>query len=357
LPPYHPIASVTLRAETAGLTIPMLRFLGGVLLTAIAAAVISGWYLWRDLHRVAEPPPLGTVVSIAPGASLRSVAAQLQRVGLVRYPVTFIAWARYQGSDRSVRSGTYRLERPVSPVELLKLLQKGPSVALQWVTIPEGYTAAQVALVLEEKGFGGRDLFRCIMEDPAFLAQLDLPGSGIEGYLFPDTYAFHWTMKPQEILRTMVQRFRRESHALDEKRTRAGLTEAEMVTLASVIEKETGRAEERPMIAGVFDNRLRRGMLWQSDPTVIYGLANFDGNRTRAELDDPSPYNTYRHKGLPPGPIANPGGAALEAALAPAKTSALYFVSRNDGSHEFSSSLAQHNRAVWRYQKRGRRRK
>jgi UPF0755 protein len=328
----------------------MLRFLGGVLIVATAGAVVAGWYLWRDLHTVVQPPP-GTVVAIAPGASFRSVATQLSRAGLLRYPVTFIAWARYQGSDRSVRSGTYRIERPVSPIGLLALLEKGPFLESQWVTIPEGQTAEQVADALEEKGFGGRDVFRCIMEDPAFLAALDLPGSGIEGYLFPDTYAFQWSTEPERILRTMVRRFRRVSRDLVETRIQAGMTEAQMVTLASIIEKETGKAGERKMIAGVFHNRLRLGMPLQSDPTVIYGLANFDGNLTRAHLDDPSPYNTYRYKGLPPGPIANPGRAALEAAIAPTDTPALYFVSRNDGSHVFSKSLVQHNRAVRRYQK------
>jgi UPF0755 protein len=276
----------------------------------------------------------------------------LHRVGLLRHPVLFIAWARYKGGDRAVRSGIYRIDRPVSPVELLELFLTGPAVEPQWVTIPEGYTAAQVVRVLESKGLGGRDVFECLMADPALLTELNLPGSGFEGYLFPDTYAFEWTTTPAGILRAMVRRFRQVAGELAGERMRTGLTEVQMVTLASVIEKETGKAEERSLISGVFHNRLRVGMPLQSDPTVIYGLATFDGNLTREHLHDPSPYNTYQHAGLPPGPIANPGKAALAAAVRPTVTSARFFVSRNDGSHEFSTSLAEHNRAVRRYQER-----
>src|SRR5262249_50932375 len=152
----------------------------------------------------------------------------------------------------------------------------------------------------------------------------------------PDTYAFPWSTEPADIIRAMVARFREQTQSLTTRRVAAGLTELEMVTLASVIEKETGRIDERPLISGVFHNRLRLGMPLQSDPTVIYGLQRFKGRLTRAHLQSTSRYNTYQHQGLPPGPIANPGRAALEAAVTPARTEALYFVSRNDGSHEFS---------------------
>ncbi|MFN8640304.1 MAG: endolytic transglycosylase MltG [Candidatus Binatia bacterium] len=169
-------------------------------------------------------------------------------------------------------------------------------------------------------------------------------------YLFPDTYAFDAGTAPADIVRAMVQRFRAESADLSARREIAGLSEAEMVTLASVIEKETGQANERPLISGVFHNRLRLGMPLQSDPTVLYGRGGGRGALSRADLASAQPYNTYVHRGLPPGPIANPGRAALEAAVAPAPTAALYFVSRNDGSHAFSETLEAHNRAVRPYQ-------
>jgi UPF0755 protein len=329
----------------------MMRVLGIVFLVLIAAVAVCSWYAWQDLHTPVERAP-GTVFSLAPGESFRSIAVQLHGLGLLRHPLLFIAWARYTGGDRAVRDGTYRVDRALSPVQLLDVLLSGPAHELQWVTIPEGYSAAQVAQVLESKGLGGRDVFECLMADPRLLRELNLPGSGFEGYLFPDTYAFERVTPPAGILRTMVRRLRQVADELAGERRRAGLTEVQMVTLASVIEKETGKADERFLISGVFHNRLRLGMPLQSDPTVIYGLTDFNGNLTREHLRDSSPYNTYQHAGLPPGPIANAGKAALEAAVKPAATSARYFVSRNDGSHEFSSSLEEHNRAVHRYQTR-----
>jgi UPF0755 protein len=292
------------------------------------------------------------VVSVQRGAAFRTVAQQLHRAGILRYPVLLAAWAQFVGADRRVRSGEYRVAEAVSPLELLELLQS-PSRALRWVTIPEGVNADQIADLLEQNEFGGRDVFLAAMRDPSVLSQHDLPSSGVEGYLFPDTYAWEWAMEPDEIVAAMLRRFRQESLDLREQRIAAGLTEHEMVTLASVIERETGKVDERPLISGVFHNRLRIGMPLQSDPTVLYSVGKAAGRLRRADLENSSPYNTYVHRGLPPGPIASPGGAALRAAIAPEKTSALYFVSRNDGSHQFSDSLPEHNRAVNRYQRGG----
>lgn len=329
----------------------MLRALILVALFVLLAGALAAAYAWRDLHTPVPVGAAGVTVTVPAGSSLRAVARQLQRAGLLRHPLLFVAWARYQGLDHSVRAGEYRVEEALSPVELLDRLLS-PGQAVRWVTVPEGYTAAQLAILLEQRGFGGRDVFRCAMSDPGLLLELELPPTGVEGYLFPDTYAFTWEMEPEAILRAMVLRFRRQAAALRDRMAASGMNEASMVILASIIEKETGRADERPLISGVFRNRLRIGMPLQSDPTVIYGLAEFDGNLARADLADPSPYNTYAHRGLPPGPIANPGAAALAAALDPAPTDALYFVSRNDGSHEFSASLAEHNRAVRQFQRR-----
>lgn len=322
-----------------------------VLSVGIAVAAGAAWYGWRALNTPVRPPGGEIVVSIQPGASFRSVAQQLHRAGILRHPVLLVAWAQFIGADRSVRSGEYRVDNAVSPCQLLEMLQS-PSRALRWVTIPEGFTADQIADLLEQKKFGGRDVFVAAMRDPSLLSELDLPASGVEGYLFPDTYAWEWATEPEEIVRAMLRRFRQESARLREQRIAAGLTEHEMVTLASVIERETAKEEERPLISGVFHNRLRIGMPLQSDPTVLYSLGRTSGRLRRSDLENPSPYNTYVRRGLPPGPIANPGRAALRAAIAPEETAALYFVSRNDGSHQFSDSLAEHNRAVNRYQRR-----
>lgn len=327
----------------------LLRATGVLLLLGLAAAGGGAWWSWRVLHTPVPPASPGTVVIVPPGESFRAVANRLHDAGVLAQPWLLRAYARLAGGDRSVRSGEFRFTAPISPVDLLALLQS-PSDAGRQVTIPEGLTAEQIATLLEERGYGGRDAFRCAMEDPQLLLEFALPGTGVEGFLFPDTYAFDFTTPPVEIIRTMLQHFRTQSAALAAQREAAGMSEVAMVTLASVIERETGQPAERPLISGVFHNRLRLGMPLQSDPTVLYGRRDDRGPITRGDLATAHPYNTYVRRGLPHGPIANPGRAALEAAVAPARTSALYFVSRNDGSHVFSDTLEAHNRAVRRYQ-------
>jgi UPF0755 protein len=220
--------------------------------------------------------------------------------------------------------------------------------------VPEGLTVREVGALLAARGLASVDEVRCLASDPEFLLAAGVPGPQLEGFLFPDTYRFAPTAGPSEILETMVRRFHERFDAERWRRTaERALSINQVVTLASIIEKETGKAAERPLIAAVFTNRLRIGMPLQSDPTVIYGIPDFGGDLTRADLTRFSPYNTYVVGGLPPGPIANPGLASIDAALAPADSGALYFVSRNDGSHEFSTTLAEHNRAVARYQRGG----
>jgi UPF0755 protein len=324
------------------------RALGVALVVGALLAAAGGWWAWRALHSAGPGGP-GLVVFVPPGEPFGAVATRLARAGIVQQPLLLRVYARLTGLDRRVRSGEYHFERALTPVEVLAVLQ-GAADGQRSITIPEGLTAAQIAALLEEQGYGGRDLFGDVMTDPALLLEYALPASGVEGFLFPDTYAFELTTPPGDIVRALLNRYRQQTADLAARREAARLSELEMVTLASVIEKETGQAAERPLISGVFHNRLRLGMPLQSDPTVLYGRPAADGPITRADLADPNPYNTYVHRGLPPGPIANPGRAALEAALAPESTTALYFVSRNDGSHAFSATLDEHNRAVRRYQ-------
>jgi UPF0755 protein len=306
------------------------------------------WF-WRDLNTVLSPPSGGAIVSVAPGESFRSTASRLQAAGVLRHGWVLRWWARWHGLDHLVRAGDYRFEAPRSPLQVLALLR---SAAASWhrVTIPEGSTFNQVASLLAAAGFGGADQFLCLAHDADILAGLDVPASGVEGYLFPDTYVFAWSTPTERILTAMVERFREQSRSLQQQRRAAGMSEEEMVILASLIEKETGAAAERPVISAVFHNRLQIGMPLQSDPTAVYGR-DVTGAPTAADLQVDSPYNTYRHLGLPPGPICNPGRAALEAAVAPAQVQYLYFVARKDGTHEFSRTLEEHNRAVTRFQR------
>ena len=220
------------------------------------------------------------------------------------------------------------------------------------MTIPEGYTFRQIVTLLAEKGLGSPESFFCLNTDPNFLEKWGLPPQGMEGYLFPDTYYFSRFASAEELLDQMISRFysifKPEMYRQADS---ADFSVHEVVTLASLIEKETGTAPERSLVSAVFHNRLKKGIPLQCDPTVIYGIENFDGNLTRQHLRTLTPYNTYLIQGLPLGPIANPGLNSLLAALQPAHENYLYFVAKGDGSHQFSSDLNSHNRAVQQYQK------
>ncbi|MGD8387906.1 MAG: endolytic transglycosylase MltG [Desulfobacteraceae bacterium] len=290
------------------------------------------------------------------GWSLKDATAELERRHIIRNRSFFRLWARIQGAGRSIRAGEYRIGPHMTPVQILDMLTKG-AVITHGVTVPEGYTAEQIGVLLEQRGWGTRSDFMALFSDRAFLEAQGLPGPTLEGYLYPDTYQFARGISARRIAETMIKRFRQVFEPLRSQAAIKGLSLRDVVTLASIVEKETGRADERPLIASVFLNRLKRGMRLESDPTVIYGIEAFDGNLTRKDLRTKTPYNTYRIRGLPPGPIANPGEAALRSVLYPADTDYLFFVSRNDGSHQFSKTLAEHNRAVRKFQKQGARRR
>ncbi len=322
-----------------------------LLLLAGGTLCYAAWYFHGWLERPVRAEKVPVVVVVPQGATFRQVVDRLAAAGVVTEPLLMRGWARYTAADRAVRSGEFLFDAALTPPQVLEKLRGSESFARR-VTIPEGLSARQIRELFEAVGLGGRDVYECVMGDPALLAEYALPSTGIEGYLFPDTYDFEPGTPPRLVVRRMLDRFRRVSTQLFAKRAAAGMSEAEMVILASVVEKETGADGERGRVAGVFHNRMRKGMLLQTDPTVIYGR---DGEWrkpiTRSDLKNPHPYNTYVHAGLPPGPIANPGRAALDAAVDPQNTDALFFVSRNDGTHVFSRTLGEHNRAVRKYQR------
>ncbi|MFZ5861638.1 MAG: endolytic transglycosylase MltG [Nitrospirota bacterium] len=292
---------------------------------------------------------------IAERESLASVAARLARDGVIHNRFEFVLLGRVTGRDRRLQAGEYALQPSMRPLEILDHFWRG-TVVLHPVTIPEGYTVRQIADAFGAAGIGDPDALLGLAESPEFARELGVEAPTLEGYLFPDTYALPRRIASADILRRMVERFREVYQA--EWASRAadmGLTQHQVVTLASIIEKETGAGHERPTISAVFHNRLRMRMPLQSDPTVIYPIKNFDGNLRKVDLIRDTPYNTYRRRGLPPGPIANPGRDALEAALYPAGVDYLFFVARNDGTHQFSRTLREHNRAVNEFQRRGRR--
>ena len=320
-----------------------------VVRTALAIAVLAAAAALAFLLAVAGPAPAGPVLlAVAEGERFESIAGELHRLGLVRSPLVFRAWARLAKRDRGVAWGDYQLTAPVTPIAILERLSLPPD-PLGRVTVPEGLTVRETIALLVAKGHGDRAVFDATLADPAFLAREDLPAAGAEGYLFPDTYVFPSTMSPERILQAMVDRFHRQfDPELAERARRLGMTTPQAVTLASLIEEETAVPAERRLVSAVFHNRLRLGMRLQSDPTVLYGREDGDRRISRDDLERPTPHNTYVIAGLPPTPIANPGLSALEAAVDPADVDFLYFVARGDGTHEFSRTLAEHHDAVRR---------
>jgi UPF0755 protein len=290
------------------------------------------------------------VFVVPPGATLGRVARDLEAAGLVRSRLAVEGLGRLRGVADELRAGEYALAASLPPAQILERIVAGRVRTLE-VVIPEGLTAAEIAQRLEEAGLADGEAFLAVVRDASLPRALGVEGESLEGYLFPETYQLARGLDPREIARTFVAEFLEAWRPLEAEARARGLSMRETVTLASIVEKETGAAQERPLIASVFHNRLARRMRLESDPTTIYGIPDVDGNLRRADLEDEeNPYNTYRIAALPPGPIANPGRAALEAVVRPASSDYLYFVSRNDGTHVFSRSYADHTRAVRRYQ-------
>ena len=317
---------------------------------ALAAAAL----VIRDIYQFAETPAgnktEAIIFSVQPGQTIRTAAGQLHDLRLISNPLKFRILSRIKGLDNKLKIGEYQLSSAMSPNEILDILVSGKSV-LYRVTIPEGYNLRQVAQAIATSGLATYDQFYQTATDPEFAQKRGIPADTLEGYLFPDTYLFPKGTTPRKIIYAMVDRF--ESIFIPQWEVRAqqlGFTVHQIVTLASMIEKETGAPSERPIISSVFHNRIRKRMRLESDPTVIYAIADFNGNLTRKHLQTHTPYNTYKIFGLPPGPIANPGQKALEAALYPAKTKFLFFVAKRDGTHHFSATISEHNKAVRKYQ-------
>ena len=332
-----------------------LLLLAGVL---AAAAAIGAALAVREIGRRLDEPHRGyaaaeVFIDIEAGDGTRTIGRRLATAGVVRDELTFRAALWRDGRGRELQAGEYRFERALSAMDVVDVIATG-RVHLRPITFPEGLIIAEMADIFEAAGFGTRAAFTAAAREAALVADLDGEAADLEGYLFPDTYALPRTATAGDLVRAMVAEFRRAfDSGIRAAAGRRGLTVRQAVTLASLIEKETGGRGEHALVSAVFANRLRIGMPLQCDPTVIYALRRdglYDGNLTRANLRHDSPYNTYVYGGLPPGPIAAPGRAALAAVVAPADVSYLYFVSRNDGTHAFADTLREHNRNVREFQ-------
>jgi UPF0755 protein len=324
----------------------LFALLGFVFILAVSMSLGLGIFLVSPADREGKDE----IFVVREGSSLREVAQDLEHKRLVKSRILFVLWSRIMGYSKGIKSGEYILNAAMPPVKILEKLRRG-SILTHIVTIPEGYGREQIAELLHEKELVDRNFFLSLTEEPSVLESYGISGPSLEGYLFPDTYQFARGISPSLIIDTMVKRFWQMVGPSTDRARETGMSMGEIVTLASIVEKETGRAEERALIASVFLNRLKRGMRLESDPTVIYGLERFDGNLRKKDLVQKSPYNTYVIHGLTPGPICSPGLDSIKAVISPAKTEYLYFVSKNDGSHSFSSTLTEHNRAVEKYQR------
>jgi UPF0755 protein len=326
-------------------------------LIALALVLLAGAAALWARQRVAAPyrgfSGGETFVDLPPGSSVTEIGERLTAAGVVADPITFRVAVWLAGADRRLQAGEYRFTDAAAPSEVVARLARG-DVFTHAVTFPEGLTIAEMAPIFEKSGVGSAVDFTRAAADIKLVANIDPDARNLEGYLFPETYALPRRAGAAGTVQAMVKAF---LHAFDDdlrKEAKArGLSAREVVTLASLIEKETAQAEERALVSAVYHNRLRIRMALQCDPTVIYALMlrrEWNGNLRRVDLQLDSPYNTYRYGGLPPGPIASPGRASLEAAVRPANVQYLYFVSRNDGTHVFATTLAEHNRNVTQWQ-------
>jgi UPF0755 protein len=294
-------------------------------------------------------------VEIPPGSGPAVMGRRLAEAGVVRSATTFRLAVWLQGSGRRLQAGDYRFDTPMSATEVVDKIARG-DVYARSITFREGLTVREMAAVYESGGFGPAADFIEAAKNADLVRNIDPGARDLEGYLFPDTYTIPRRATAAQLIERMVARFQKVmTPELQSQASARGLSVRELTTLASLVEKETGKPEERTVVAGVYSNRLKIGMGLQCDPTVIYALmlaGRYDGNIRRDDLKIDSPYNTYRYAGLPPGPIAAPGEASLQAAANPADVPYLYFVSRNDGSHVFSTTLDEHNRNVNEFQRR-----
>lgn len=310
------------------------------------------FHLYHWAEKPFQPGAAEKIHMVYPGQGFKRVAANLRLEGLISDDFRFRIFARLKKSDKNIKAGEYLLSAGMTPLMILEKMVKG-KVRLYRLTIPEGYSLKQIAGVVEKAGFATADQFMAQALNKDRLARHHIEGPSLEGYLFPDTYFFPKGTGSSQIIDTMVREMEAIfSPELENRAKEIGFTVHQVLTLASIIEKETGDPAERPLISSVFHNRLKKKMRLESDPTVIYGIKDFDGNIKRKHLLADMPYNTYRIKGLPPGPIASPGKASIMAVLYPAETDYLFFVSKKDTTHQFSSNIKDHNKAVRKYQLR-----
>ncbi len=322
-----------------------------MLMSVLGGIVFLANDLWNYAHLPSDADASPKIVTIRAGQGLDAIAQLLHQANLIEYPFKYKLIVQLRGEAQKLKAGEYQLSASMTPLKILDKIVRC-DVRLYKLTVPEGYNLHQIATLIGQAGLASKDAFYKEATDLKALRRRNINASTFEGYLFPETYYLPPQSTPVQIITKMAEQFQAVfTTEMKQRAQEMNLSVHQVVTLASIIEKETGVAEERAVISSVFHNRLKRRMRLESDPTVIYGLKSFDGNLTRKHLNTPTSYNTYVIKGLPPGPIANPGREAIQAALYPADTRFLFFVAKRDNTHYFSADLKSHNRAVRKYQK------
>lgn len=331
----------------------------GVIIVVGLVAAFIGALKYSGLFLAPETESREVVVAIPEGAGPARIGAILEEAGVVKSADAFVWTVKIKNrlkKDKPVvlKAGEMALDPSLPVWKTIDLIAKG-NYKVYPFTVPEGRNMYEIANMIQEAGLGDSGEFLALCRDKNFINSLGLNADSLEGYLFPETYNFPKGIPLTTVVKTMTDAFFNVWNKYADEAKSKGWSRQTVITLASIVEKETGAPRERPVIAGVFWNRLEQGMKLQTDPTIIYGLLpdNYSGNITRKDIDNPHPYNTYHIPGLPPGPIANPGEEAIKAVIKPEVVPYLYFVSKNDGTHEFSKTLAEHNRAVNKYQRGG----
>ena len=335
----------------------MQRWITKVFITGFWGLLVLIWIVISLFYyqgtRPASQDSRSVTFEVQPGMTLKQVTLELFNQRLILSPSAFQAIAYIRDKEKQIMVGEFSLSPSMLPTEIILRLTSGKTI-LYPLTIPEGYRITEIASLLDTQGLASSEVFILQTQDKDLIKSMDIPTDSLEGYLFPETYYLSKLTPEKKIVQKMVNTFKEKvlKSQLLKSSKESPLSLHEIITLASLIEKETGLDSERKLISSVFHNRLRKNMRLQTDPTVIYAIEKFDGNIRKRDLKIDSPYNTYRYKGLPPGPISSPGIKSIEAAIFPIKSNHLYFVSRQDGSHHFSSTLVEHNQAVKKYQLR-----
>jgi UPF0755 protein len=341
-----------LMSETGSVRRLVLLAMSSLTVFTLIGGFLAAFGVWLFLRLPVGTPIEPTVIEIPAGANAMAISNLLHAEGVISDPQAFFWLCRFRSASSRLQAGEYAFSTPMTPDQVLEKLIRG-RVVLHRVTIPEGSTIRDIALLLEDAGLARAAEIKSLARDNSFIESLGMKLPSLEGYLFPETYHFPKNQSARTILKGMVRQFmERFADEMNRRASEVRLSLHEVVILASIVEKEAAVDVERPLVAAVFLNRLSRNMPLQSDPTAVYDMEDFSGPITAAHLKRQSPYNTYQIKGLPIGPICNPGTRSLEAVLNPASVPYLYFVSNHDGTHHFSSTLSEHQDAVSLYREK-----